>query len=130
MWSKSTHSGIQDIIECPYIICYVVLSNDKLVILTHHVASYLYWVYSPRDISDLATRDTRMDSHPDLYQIWQRGIREWTHTQIYIRFGDEGFIKRTLIQSIRLDKWHSFFFCHRIRWTSWRRKLFSTHPEI
>ena len=31
---------------------YVVLLNDKLVILTLRVESYSYWVYSPRDISE------------------------------------------------------------------------------
>ena len=50
-WSESSHSGIQDTIECQDIVCYVVLLYDNLVILTLHVESHLYWLYSPRDIS-------------------------------------------------------------------------------
>ena len=49
--SESSHSGIQDMIECQDIICYVVLSYDKLVILTLRVESHLY---------------------TGMYQIWRR----------------------------------------------------------
>ena len=47
-WSEGTLSGIQDTIEYLYIICYVVLSNDKLVILTLRVESLFILIIFPQ----------------------------------------------------------------------------------
>ena len=38
-------------IECPYIICYVVLSNDKLVILTLHMVLFVLSIFPQGYIS-------------------------------------------------------------------------------
>ena len=64
---------------------YVVLSNDKLVILTHRVESYLYLVYSPRDISEKkgprwifvnVSHQTRLETRSKVRRPIKFGIKE------------------------------------------------------
>ena len=81
--SESTHSGIQDTIECPYLICTLYFGTINLLYLLF-VWSLIYNGYIP----------------PGIYQIWRRCIRERTHTQIYIRFGDDVFENELTPKSI------------------------------
>ena len=99
MWSESTYSGIQDTIECPCIICYVVLSNDKLVILTLCVESYLYWVYSPGDISNYIHNIGCRASGGASVLIWS----DISHSEINIQTNiQEVAIKATLHKTINI----------------------------
>ena len=67
--------------------------------------SLIYTEYiPPRDISDLATRYSRMNLRTNLYQIWRRGIWERTDTQIYVRFGNKRFQKQIHTQIYTRNK--------------------------